>query len=249
MRYGKFTSSEIWKLTTTDRKGNFPGAPALTYMKERVKQKRLKKGFTPSGSTATKWGLALEQLAIEKFAERSGLHVVSYSNPATDFQLSHLPNHGGTPDLTTFDGEIVGSVKCPYTENSFVDLWDICKTQSIQHFKETNPEYYWQLISDSIVVGAKYCVFIIFMPFEDEAAELLSDTELYFLTETPGIKKDTEFDELIYWQFEPPAEDIQFLTNCILEASKFIAPLLIASPIEGGILIESEPDLSLLKKI
>lgn len=34
-RIGRFTSSQIWKLTTKDRTGKSFGAPALTYIEEK----------------------------------------------------------------------------------------------------------------------------------------------------------------------------------------------------------------------
>ena len=35
MRNGNYSSSEIWKLTTLDKKGDSFGKPALTYIKEK----------------------------------------------------------------------------------------------------------------------------------------------------------------------------------------------------------------------
>lgn len=246
MRHEKFTSSEIWKLTKKNKAGNGFGAPAITYIKQRVKQARWGKSFVSSGSVATKWGLHFEEYAAARFAEESGLHIISYSDPKKDFKCSPLPHHGGTPDFTTFDEEIVGSIKCPQ-EEAFIDLWDIIKAKDLAKFKKDEEAYYWQLISDKIVTGAKYCAFVIYMPYEDDAADLLSDSDLYWMTDYASIKPASEFTDVAYWIFEPPAEDVEFLTECIIKAGEYLNAHLIASSIPEGIMVE--PDYSLLKKI
>lgn len=40
-RIGRFTSSNIWKLTTLDRSGKSFGAPALTYIEEKRAERSL----------------------------------------------------------------------------------------------------------------------------------------------------------------------------------------------------------------
>lgn len=240
MRHAMFTSSEIWTLTTSGKQAGTLGQKAITYIKKRINQARWGKSFISGGSMATKWGNFFEPYAIARYVQETGIHVISYSDHKKDFKVGPLPNHGGTPDFTTFDETVVGSVKCPQ-EDAFIDLFDLIKSKDIERFKEDHKEYYWQLISDLIVTGARYCVFVIYMPYEDEVADLLSDSELYWLTEPACVKRGTEFTDLAYWQFQPPIEDVEFLTSRIEMASDLLSKTtqtLIASPIPEGVLIE-----------
>ena len=239
-RHGNFTSSEIWKLTTLAKNKIDFGAPALNYIQERNIQRRLKKSFANQGSVATKWGNHFESIAFEHYQKATGKHLISYSNPLTDFRLSHIPNHGGTPDFVSFDGTLVGSIKCPFTEKAFVELYDIIKIALAQHFKKQHPEYYWQLISDSIVTKASTCVFVIYIPYLEDLESDLMDSEMYWLNNAPHLLPESEFTNLSFFEFTPPAEDVAFLTACIEKANKLLIPsptILLASPIKDGILI------------
>lgn len=219
-RYECFTSSEISALCTWDKAHKNPGKPFYTYIEERRKQRRAKKGFASQGSVATKWGNYFEPLAFQRYKQVSGLHLISYSNYQTDFKTSPLANHGGTPDFSSFDSSIAGSIKCPFTESAFIDLFDLCVEQDPELFKKENPDYFWQLLSDSIVLGAKECHLVPYMPYEDEVMDLVSDSEFYWLQNPPGLRRDTEFTDIKSWVFEPPKEDIAFLSERIEMANK-----------------------------
>lgn len=215
MRYKYFTSSEVHRLCGTE-------SVMATYVDEVSKRRRLQKEFVSQGSTATRWGNFMEDHAFGRFYEETKLQIIPCSNRETDFRISPVKDHGGTPDFVSFDGELVGSIKCPFTESAFIDLWDLCKSEDVERFKKEKKEYYWQLVSDLLVTGAKKCVLVVYMPYGDELVSLLTDSELYWLTDAPHINRDTEFSDIIYWFFEPPAEDVQFLKDRLELASNIL---------------------------
>ena len=65
-RFGNFSSSEIWKLTTNGKeKGSF-GKPALTYIDEKQMEMRLGRPLSiEHGAKETAWGILVENRVHE----------------------------------------------------------------------------------------------------------------------------------------------------------------------------------------
>jgi hypothetical protein len=60
-RIGRFTSSNIWKLTTKDRSGKSFGPPALTYIEEKKGERCLGRSLDlGKDSQSTIWGKLAE---------------------------------------------------------------------------------------------------------------------------------------------------------------------------------------------
>lgn len=219
--YGQFTSSEIWKLTTKDRSGKGFGKPALDYIKEKQYERRLKRRLRNEiKSRETSWGNFIEGRIFNLLGLEYSLE------SKTRFQHPEFSFWSGAPDLITKD--IVGDIKCPFTLKSFVEMYD-CDT--IEKLKEERPEYYWQLVSNSILTGREKCELIIYCPYESELEEIREEANNYegnqndiaFINwamndELPNLNNEGEFKNINKFTFIPSQEDKDFLIERIKQA-------------------------------
>ncbi len=225
IRNGSITSSNCWKLFATPAK-------VKTYLKELSYERRLKRRLNAeTRSNPTSWGHLCEHLVFTK----KGFLGTSY----TYYSDSTIPHHSikgwcGTPDGQTSD--TVVDVKCPFTMKSFVELFDICQANDIENFKSENPEYYWQLVSNSILTGKEYAELIVFCPKYETLPSIINlaenmevDQNKYYwlqfaqFNELPYLPEGTtEFTEITKFRFKVPDADKQNLTEKIENALKLI---------------------------
>jgi hypothetical protein len=126
----------------------------------------------------------------------------------------------GTADI--LKGDCVGDIKCPFTRNSFCDIVDIIESNSVDIFKKENPEYYWQLVSNSILKNVPNAELIVFMPYEKEVADIIEYIDLIDdyevqkniqwvihsgLSSIPHIPDNSEYKNLYRIKFSVPKED------------------------------------------
>ena len=219
-RVGNFTSSEIWKLTTEGKtKGTF-GKPAISYIKEKEYERKLGRSLnTESFSYPTSWGHLCEIYA-------HSLLPLDYVLQSKEV-LTHptIDNWRGSPDLLT--DERVGDIKCPYTMKSFCEMVEACS--KVETFKSEYPEYYWQLVSNSILLGKQFAELIVYCPYEDDLGLIKHEAQnvdaqdlykYYWLgsatnEEIPYILPGEEFKDLNIFKFEVPQEDKELLTETI----------------------------------
>lgn len=162
-RIGNFTSSNIWKLMTTDRSGKGFGKPALTYIEEKKMEIRLGRQLQNEVSShETSWGNLVEQRAFDLIPLGYRLE--------SKVRLIHptIERWTGAPDLANED--TTGDVKCPFTLKSFCTMIDLFN--DLERFKEEKPEYYWQLVSNSILANKEYAELIVYVPYKNELAEI-----------------------------------------------------------------------------
>jgi len=161
LRIARFTSSEIWKLMTDGKKAGELGKPAQTYIKAKQYENKLQRRLNgDTFSYATSWGNFCEIFVNENHLSPSQKRV------SQDF-ICHptLAHFGGSPDIVS--DTVVYDIKCPFTLLSFCDLVE-CLSKGIEAFKIEYPEYYWQLISNSILTEKKRIGLIAFVPYESE---------------------------------------------------------------------------------
>lgn len=176
LRIARFTSSEIWKLTTEGKKSGEPGKTCLTYIKAKQYEHRLQRRLNgDTFSYSTSWGNFCEIFVNENHLSPSQKRV------SQDF-ICHptLEHFGGSPDIVS--ETTVYDIKCPYTLLSFCDMVE-CLSKGIEAFKSEYPEYYWQLISNAILTGKKRIGLIAFVPYESDLINIWS------LAENLTIKK------------------------------------------------------------
>jgi hypothetical protein len=236
-RIGNFTSSEIYHLMTTNRKGNDFGAPALTYIEETNFKRLLGRSLnTDMNSKPTSWGNLVEGLVFEKL----GLDF-TYSSQVTDMHPT-IDYWAGSKDGTReCKNRAVIDIKCPFTMKSFVQLvkpiYDgltgIEAMNAIRESSKDGEKYYWQLVSNAIINGCDFAELIVYCPYKSELPEI------YALAEgNPDVKwlsysSDSELPYLInggYFQnlniisFEVSQADKDALTAAVLKAGTMLVP-------------------------
>lgn len=214
-RIGLFTSSQIYRLMTLAKDKKSFGAPALSYIKEKKKELRLKAPISlEATSHSLSWGKAMEGFVHET---KLGVEYELLSDK-TDVHESGL--FGGTKDVIT--SKLVGDIKCPLTRASFCDLVEIIESDDLDVFKSESPEYYYQLVCNSILTKKEFAELIVYMPYEKdipaflEYIELIDDFQLQKdiqwvvhseLSRIPHLPNDSEYKDLYKFQFAVPKED------------------------------------------
>lgn len=230
IRIGKPTSSSIHKLMKRAKNGVDFGAPAFTYIKEKKRELRLGIEINvESSSHSTSWGRALEGYVYDTHIEPEYV----LESTSTDIHSSGL--WCGTKDLLKTN--CVGDIKCPATRNSFCDLVEIIEAESIEQFKNDCPEYYWQLVSNSILTNVEYAELIVFMPFAKEIPaiieyfDVMDDFEMQKdiqwvihseLKRIPHLPDDSKYNNLYRFKFLVPQEDKIELEETIIKATNLI---------------------------
>lgn len=211
-RIGNISSSNIHKLMGAK-------TPRNTYLTELGYERRLKRSLSNEvSSKPTSWGHLLEGIVFNLLGLEYSL--------VSDETIKHteIDYWCGSPDGYTKTSVI--DIKCPFTLKSFVELVDI---KTIEDLKSERPEYYWQLVSNSILLNKQFAELIVYCPyFEDlglikHQAQNVNAEDLYKYywlasatdEEIPFILKDSEFKDLNIFKFEVPNEDKQLLTETI----------------------------------
>lgn len=139
----------------------------MSYIRRKVGEELTGQPARPDFETdATRHGLLHEAAAIRKFGQKKGLQFVVVQ------QLISPPDsrYGGTPDAlivirespdqTEYEVEPV-EVKCPPTFDAYISLFE-CDTPA--EVKKVKREYYWQVLDQMELCGAKRGHFVIYHP-------------------------------------------------------------------------------------
>ena len=228
-RIGIFTSSEIWKLTKEGRKAGEFGAPALTYIKEKRFERKLKRSInTEATSRPIIWGKFLES-RVHSLLSLSYKYVFdeTIKHPNFDFW-------SGSPDLINEEEDLVADIKCPQPK-AFCELIESCN-EGKESLKENSPEYYFQLVSNAILTNKKFAELIIYMPYESELDEIREEAatidtaepwKYRFIAEVDKselayLPDNSDYKNLNVFRFEVTEEDKQFLTDKVIKANQLI---------------------------
>ena len=131
LRFGNYTSSSISALMTVSKDKKEFGKPAITYIKEKLMERKLKRVLnTEMSARPTLWGKVVEQRAFDVLGMEYKLtSKVSYVHPEFDFWV-------GTPD--GLKENTVYDIKCPYTLKSFCEFAE-CKTiEDVREFHKSD---------------------------------------------------------------------------------------------------------------
>lgn len=230
VRIGLPTSSQAYKLMSKSKDGKGFGAPALGYIKE--KKRELLLGIE-MGLNATShplsWGSAMEGYVYDVHLD------LDYALESKDTDVHESGLFCGTKDLVSEN--CVGDIKCPFTRSSFCDLVDIINSGSVEFFKKESPEYYWQLVSNSILTKKEYAELIVFTPYESEIPaiveyiELIDDFELQRdiqwvihsdVSRIPHLPDNSGYKNIYRFKFLVPKEDKEELLEKIKIAHEII---------------------------
>lgn len=258
-RAGNFTSSEIYNLMvmgkrmmTKDELAARPKvgkgssatqvadsssfSPAgLTYISERNMERRLGRSLnTDTNSRPTDWGNLLEKRVLEDILGMEYKPISSETIPHPDINF-----WAGSPDARKFDeGGTVVEIKAPYTLKSYCTFAD-CKT--IDEVREKHPDgekYYWQCVSNSVLINSKWCELIIYCPFRSEIQDIRELTQtldtdeqpkyqwIFWSTsdELPYLPDGGFYQNLVSFRFEVPESDKQLLIGRVLQAGNLLVP-------------------------
>lgn len=228
-RIGRPTSSEIWKLLKEGKiKGNF-SAPGLTYIEEKRFEKELCRSLsTDHNARPTAWGNALEGFV---YNTELSLEYALVSSTTIEHESGLFC---GSPDLISNDK--VADIKCPWTLLSFMQLRQCLLDGSALGLKLEYPEYYWQLVSNAVLIGKDIAELIVFMPKKEsldairEYVDQINEVDVFkykFIVdcsdyELPYIPEDSAVESLVRFSFEVPTEDKEALIEAVEKASLLI---------------------------
>ena len=228
-RAGNFTSSQIWKLMTSNKKGDSFGAPGMKYIKQVAYERQLGRSInTETSSRPTSWGSFVERYVFEQLP--------------TEYQLvskerlkhSHIAYWSGMPDL--IKGNVVCDIKCPFSLEVFMDK--IIALEDINTYKEDFPEDYWQHVSNSILLGDHVNEFeaIIFVPKKSDISLILEMARNFDgdqnkiswmnwadLDEFPYLPDECTFKSINIFKHEIPMTDKIVLIDRVRMANKLIS--------------------------
>lgn len=230
-RYGRFTSSQIYKLMTLDKSKTGFGKPALTYISEKKMERKLKRSL--NGETSGRevwWGKLVEARVFDLLGTE-----YSYSSTLTDLHPS-IEYWGGSKDGLKHDEDLtVFDIKCPFTLKSFCTFSDCNTIDEVREAHDSGENYFWQLVSNAILTGAKYAELIFYVPFQDELnviRDMASNFEgdqnkvawIGFAgdEDLPYLNKEGEYSNLKIIRFEVTEKDKQDLTLRVIEAGKLL---------------------------
>lgn len=234
-RNGNFTSSEIVALTTNGRAKDSFGAPFYTYVKEKNMERRLGRSIN---NEVTARPLSWGKLVEERVLDMLGINYRSCSQETIPHP--EIPFWWGSPDGEKFEGEKSDAaidIKCPQTLKSFCTMVDSFENGGILQFRNDHKDgekYYWQIVSNAILLGVDWGELIVYVPYEDELDEIRalagqkdgSEIHKYYWIamgldgELPSIPRDGYYKNLNTFRFVIPKADKEFLTNRVLAAGK-----------------------------
>lgn len=262
IRTGRITSSEIVSLVSmgTDRKS--PGAPFHTYVQECIMERFFKRSLDSERDVlAFQWGKLCERFAHFLLPNNYDFHSDGEDNTLVHKSIPEwagTPDGSIKRGKRTW---LITDEKCPLTLKSFFGLvsplydWDgftatpkkryngMEVMNAIRHgYTDENgrkwskhkdgEKYYWQLVSNACITGAKYAELIVYCPFYEELEALITFNnglkEPYYLVyrakpeELPFIYKESGVKNINRIRFEVPQEDKDFLTERVKLAVELI---------------------------
>jgi len=218
-RIGNFTSSNIYRLMTEDKKGGL-GKPALTYIEEKNIERRLNRSLeTETHTQPMAWGNICERRVFDLLSiEFEHMGNVTKMHPTIDYWA-------GSCDLIV-TGKKICEIKC-YQPKNFAQYTDILLQKDVTLLREERPEEYWQLVSNAIINGVNAAEAISYMPYRSELdaiRDLANNWEGEDQWKYRFIPEKTDawlawvpdggyYKNLNRFEFEIPKEDIDLLTE------------------------------------
>lgn len=225
LRDKHFTSSKIYRLCGSLKDGS-PSKAFYSYVEDIKYEIYMGRSIEVNSNTKTlKWGSIGE--------------IVLFNLLGLEYQMEHkatikhktISNYSGTPDLKT---ELkVGEIKCPYPKQ-FAKATLCLLKKDIELVKEELPVYYWQVLSNAILLDLDIVEIIVYMPYLDELIEIIQQIEdtnflernelnpndYYFMRQDdintlPFLPNDSKMSNINRFEFEVPKQDKEFLLERI----------------------------------
>lgn len=235
IRWGNFTSSNAYKLMSLDKSKKGFGKPALTYIEECNMERELGASIhTESDARPLQWGKVCERVLFDQLPPSYTLTSdVTIQHPDYDFWV-------GSPDGYTDD--TLAEFKCPMTKKSWfklavgenifsmIDGFSLNGAQYSEH--SDGEKFYWQCISNAILLKKKYAELGIFIPYRKDLLAIVEEARAYEYRwiinssgdDIPFIDEGGKFKSITKHRFEVPQKDIDLLTEKMVEGSKLLIP-------------------------
>ena len=236
-RAGNFTSSQIFKLMTNDRKGTGIGAPGLNYIAEKKMEMKLGRQLQiETSSAASLWGTYVQHRVTNVLLDTSCI-------PTKDVRRAHplYANWTGAEDYLRSD--CIGEIKCFELKN-FCQTHDAA-TAGYESLKEECPEIFWQLVSNVILCDKKIAELTLYVPYKSELETIRNENEWQNIlppgifesdkfkfwlrqinfkddNELPYLLPDTHYPNSSIFEFEIKDEDKTALFNRVVLADKLL---------------------------
>lgn len=249
-RIGSFTSSEIVALTSVDRSGKNCGEAFYTYIEETKYERNLGRCITDEvQARPLSWGSLVEgrvqQLLGPEYIFTAGQTEVHKAFPFWAGSKDGVKLDEGrtvydikSPLTLTSFCRLVGPL---YNGLSGLDamnaIRDGYKYKGVTYKKHKDGnKFYWQLVSNAILSDSKQAELIVYMPFKPELEEIRlmamnaegEDMARYSWIqfaredELPFLLENGFYNNLNIIRFTVPREDINFLTERVVEAGKLL---------------------------
>ncbi len=224
------------------------GAPFYTYVDECIMERFFKNNLENENEVkAFSWGKLCELIVHYKLPNK---YIMQSEVTEVHPEISEWV---GTPDGKIIKNgvcETITDIKCPLTRKGFYNLikflYDfdgltVSKKENIngdeiiqliRNQSKEGEKYFWQLVSNACILGAKYAELIVFMPYFEEIEEIKeynrSLENPYFAieyakeNELPFLYKESGIENINIIRFEVKEEDKLFLTSRVKSALELI---------------------------
>jgi hypothetical protein len=252
LRIGNPTSSEIHRILKTSKRGTtlvdqrgsknpfagWPGGASQTFIDECNMERRHGKSLeTEVFDKKLAWGNIVEKYVFGLL----GMNYTLTSN--VSFSHPHIPYWVGSPDAHNDD--TCGEIKSPFTRKSFSMLVDpmmkykgMDAMQAIRDTHESGEKYYWQVLSNSCILGKKYQELQVYMPYQSELKAIRhlvhklpgSEVGRYMWIansiddDLPYLPDGGYYKNLNILKFEAPKEDRELLEQAMAMVGEYLEP-------------------------
>lgn len=169
VRIGRFTASEIWKLTVDPReKSKKWSDTAMTYIQDKVAEVLTGQCKQQGYAFPLVWGIEKEPEAREKFIELTGFDV----EPVGFFPFTQ--HSGGSPDGLV-NSDAILEIKSPYDSGKQVDYLMINDQWDLKRYSR---EYYFQCQANMLFTGRELCHFVTYDPRMQNPKHILKHLQI-----------------------------------------------------------------------
>ena len=225
-RAANFTSSSIWKLMKSDRKGTGFGSPAMAYIEEKRMELKLGRQLQKEASPrSASWGTFVQHRVTNTLLDIG-------CKPTKDERRVHktITNWTGAEDYLRDDS--AGEVKC-FELKKFCQTHDAA-TLGVEALKKVCPEIYWQLVSNAILNEKPLAELTLYVPYKRELDAIRDEADQADVThefqwikyakdnQLPYLIEGMHYKNLSTFGFEIGEEDRLALTNRVIMAVKML---------------------------
>ena len=228
LRNGNFTSSQIYRLMGAKK-------PCETYIRSKQIEKRIGRSTDMAAySKSMAWGELVEKRVFDLI--ENDYELCSQET----LQHPEIKGWSGSPDCINKKLDIDADIKC-YEPLNFANYADVLLQKNIEIFKDEFPKEYWQLVSNSCILGTKNAEAILYLPYvtelpiiADMAAnweDLSTQWRYKFISDSflndnldalPYQIEGGYYSNLIRFVFEVPVEDKQALTEKVKQSIELL---------------------------